>query len=101
MSLRSRSTATVERVKCCDCAAQHTDSLAPAQDSQMFRNFALQVSRRKTQSRLADVGLENAASHGRLPRFRRAQWPGRFAGVNFRDAPKPAFRLIFHIGLSL
>jgi predicted dehydrogenase len=34
----------VERVKCCDCGAQHTDSLAPAQDSQMFRNFALQVS---------------------------------------------------------
>ena len=33
----------VERVKICDCAGQHTDSLAPAQDSQMFRNFALQV----------------------------------------------------------
>ncbi len=32
-----------ERVKCCDCAAQHTDSRAPAQDSQMFRNFARQA----------------------------------------------------------
>jgi predicted dehydrogenase len=32
-----------ERVKCCDCAARHTDSRAPAQDSQMFRNFAQQV----------------------------------------------------------
>jgi predicted dehydrogenase len=32
-----------ERVKCCDCAGPHTDSRAPAQDSQMFRNFAHQV----------------------------------------------------------
>ncbi len=32
-----------ERVKCCDCAGPHTDSRAPAQDSQMFRNFANQV----------------------------------------------------------
>jgi predicted dehydrogenase len=32
-----------ERVKCCDCAAQHTDSLAPAQHSQMFHHFANQV----------------------------------------------------------
>jgi predicted dehydrogenase len=32
-----------ERVKCCDCAAQHTDSRVPGQDSQMFRNFANQV----------------------------------------------------------
>jgi predicted dehydrogenase len=32
-----------ERVKCCDCASHHTDSRAPAQDSQMFRNFAHQV----------------------------------------------------------
>jgi predicted dehydrogenase len=31
------------RVKCCDCTVQHTDSRAPAQDSQMFRNFANQV----------------------------------------------------------
>jgi predicted dehydrogenase len=33
----------VERVKGCDCAFQHTDSRAPAQDSQMFHNFAHQV----------------------------------------------------------
>jgi predicted dehydrogenase len=32
-----------ERVKCCDCAGQHTESRVPAQDSQMFRNFAHQV----------------------------------------------------------
>jgi predicted dehydrogenase len=32
-----------ERVKCCDCAGPHTESRAPAQDSQMFRNFANQV----------------------------------------------------------
>jgi predicted dehydrogenase len=32
-----------ERVKCCDCAAQHTDSRIPGQDSRMFRNFAEQV----------------------------------------------------------
>jgi len=31
------------RVKCCDCAGEHTASTAPAQDSQMFRNFANQV----------------------------------------------------------
>jgi predicted dehydrogenase len=34
---------TVECVKCCDCASQHTGSPAPAQDSQMFRNFACQA----------------------------------------------------------
>jgi predicted dehydrogenase len=34
---------TEYRVKCCDCGAQHSDSRAPAQDSQMFRNFASQV----------------------------------------------------------
>jgi predicted dehydrogenase len=34
---------TGQRVKCCDCTAQHTDSRAMAQDSQMFRNFANQV----------------------------------------------------------
>lgn len=32
-----------ERVKNCDCAGAHTDSRVPAQDSQMFRNFANQV----------------------------------------------------------
>jgi predicted dehydrogenase len=32
-----------ERIKICDCASQHTESRAPAQDSQMFRNFARQV----------------------------------------------------------
>jgi predicted dehydrogenase len=32
-----------ERVKCCDCGVQHSDSRAMAQDSQMFRNFADQV----------------------------------------------------------
>jgi predicted dehydrogenase len=32
-----------ERVRCCDCAGQHSESRAPAQDSQMFRNFARQV----------------------------------------------------------
>jgi predicted dehydrogenase len=31
------------RVKCCDCAGEHTESRAPAQDSQMFRNFANQI----------------------------------------------------------
>ena len=31
------------RVKTCDCAGQHTDSRVPAQDSQMFRNFANQI----------------------------------------------------------
>ncbi len=34
---------TVEKVKCCDCPGQHTDSGAPAQNSQMFRHFANQV----------------------------------------------------------
>jgi hypothetical protein len=33
----------VEKVKICDCSSRHTDSLAPAQDSQMFRNFAQQA----------------------------------------------------------
>jgi predicted dehydrogenase len=33
----------VEKVKICDCPAEHTDSLAPAQDSRMFRNFANQA----------------------------------------------------------
>jgi predicted dehydrogenase len=32
-----------ERVKCCDCGLAHSDSRAPAQDSQMFRNFANQI----------------------------------------------------------
>jgi predicted dehydrogenase len=32
-----------DRVKCCDCAARHTDSRVPAQDSRMIRNFAQQV----------------------------------------------------------
>jgi predicted dehydrogenase len=32
-----------ERVKSCDCAGQHTDSRAPAQAAQMFRNFAHQA----------------------------------------------------------
>jgi predicted dehydrogenase len=31
------------RVKCCDCGAQHSASRVPAQDSQMFRNFANQA----------------------------------------------------------
>jgi predicted dehydrogenase len=43
-----------ERVKCCDCAGQHTDSRAPAQDSQMFRNFAQQWAQ-----------LENSTTTGR------------------------------------
>lgn len=34
---------TEERVKCCDCVRRHSESGAPAQDSQMFRNFADQV----------------------------------------------------------
>jgi predicted dehydrogenase len=33
----------VEKVKACDCPGAHTDSLAPAQDAQMFRHFAQQV----------------------------------------------------------
>jgi predicted dehydrogenase len=33
----------VEKVKICDCSSRHTDSMAPAQDSQMFRNFAQQA----------------------------------------------------------
>jgi predicted dehydrogenase len=33
----------LERVKCCDCPSEHTDSRAPAQDAQMFRHFAQQV----------------------------------------------------------
>jgi predicted dehydrogenase len=32
-----------ERVKACDCTGTHTESRAPAHDSQMFRNFAQQV----------------------------------------------------------
>ena len=32
-----------ERVKCCDCGARHTKSKAMAQDSNLFRNFALQA----------------------------------------------------------
>jgi predicted dehydrogenase len=32
-----------ERVKCCDCPGQHSDSRVPGQDSQMFRNFADQA----------------------------------------------------------
>jgi hypothetical protein len=32
-----------ERVKCCDCAGPHSESLVPAQDTQMMRNFARQV----------------------------------------------------------
>ena len=32
-----------ERVKNCDCAGAHSDSRVPGQDSQMFRNFADQV----------------------------------------------------------
>jgi predicted dehydrogenase len=33
----------VEKVQACDCPGQHSDSSIPAQDSQMFRNFAQQV----------------------------------------------------------
>jgi predicted dehydrogenase len=33
----------VEKVKICDCPAQHTESRVPGQDSNMFRNFAKQV----------------------------------------------------------
>jgi len=40
----------VERVKCCDCAFQHTESRAPAQDAHMFRNFAHQVASGKLNS---------------------------------------------------
>jgi predicted dehydrogenase len=32
-----------QRVKCCDCGSEHSASLAMAQDSQMFSNFARQV----------------------------------------------------------
>ena len=34
---------TAQHVRCCDCGAQHSESRAMAQDSQMFRNFANQV----------------------------------------------------------
>jgi predicted dehydrogenase len=64
-----------ERVKCCDCALQHSDSRAPAQDSQMFRNFAHQVASGKlngnwpiwalkTQNVL-DACLDSALNSGR------------------------------------
>jgi predicted dehydrogenase len=32
-----------EPVRCCDCAGEHSESRAPAQDSRMFRNFANQI----------------------------------------------------------
>ena len=34
---------TEQRVRCCDCGAQHSDSREMGQDSHMFRNFASQV----------------------------------------------------------
>jgi predicted dehydrogenase len=34
---------TVEQVKCCDCAKEHSDSKVSAQDSRMWRNFANQA----------------------------------------------------------
>ncbi|MBC8097234.1 MAG: gfo/Idh/MocA family oxidoreductase, partial [Akkermansiaceae bacterium] len=66
---------TDQRVRCCDCGEQHSDSRVMGQDAQMFRNFASQVASRKLNEdwpmwalktqQVMDACFESARNEGR------------------------------------